>query len=54
MIYRRLDEALLKYFGSASSVSNEEVYGQTEESPTVRRCPECGRDMILKKKRDGG
>lgn len=48
----RLDEALSPYLGAAQEIT--EVVQQDMEIPLpVRKCPHCGRDMVLKKRRDG-
>lgn len=48
----RLDEALSPYLGAAQEIP--EVVQQDMEIPLpVRKCPHCGRDMVLKKKREG-
>lgn len=49
---KKLDEALSPYFGAAQVITEEEE--QVMELPLpVRKCPNCGRDMVLKKKREG-
>uniref|UniRef100_H2Z236 DNA topoisomerase n=1 Tax=Ciona savignyi TaxID=51511 RepID=H2Z236_CIOSA len=50
----RLDEALSAYFGDATRVEGSNLLNPSGASPPVRPCPRCGKDMILKKKRDGG
>lgn len=50
--FLRLDEALSPYLGAAQQIT--EVEQQDMEIPLpVRKCPHCGRDMVLKKKREG-
>ncbi|XP_038165343.1 DNA topoisomerase 3-alpha [Cyprinodon tularosa] len=49
---KKLDEALSPYLGAAHEIP--EVEQQDMEIPLpVRKCPNCGRDMVLKKKREG-
>lgn len=49
---KKLDEALSPYLGAALEIP--EVEQQDMEIPLpVRKCPQCGRDMVLKKKREG-
>ncbi|XP_028267371.1 DNA topoisomerase 3-alpha [Parambassis ranga] len=49
---KKLDEALTPYLGAAQAIT--EVEQQDMEMPLpVRKCPHCGRDMVLKKKREG-
>ncbi|XP_033827108.1 DNA topoisomerase 3-alpha [Periophthalmus magnuspinnatus] len=49
---KKLDEALSPYLGAAQTITEEEQ--QDLEMPLpVRKCPNCGRDMVLKKKREG-
>ncbi|XP_076607612.1 LOW QUALITY PROTEIN: DNA topoisomerase 3-alpha [Chaetodon auriga] len=49
---KKLDEALSPYLGAAQQIA--EVEQQDMEIPLpVRKCPHCGRDMVLKKKREG-
>ncbi|KAM9745947.1 LOW QUALITY PROTEIN: DNA topoisomerase 3-alpha [Menidia menidia] len=49
---KKLDEALSPYLGAAHQIT--EVERQEMEPPLpVRKCPSCGLDMVLKKKRDG-
>uniref|UniRef100_H2Z239 DNA topoisomerase n=1 Tax=Ciona savignyi TaxID=51511 RepID=H2Z239_CIOSA len=50
----KLDEALSAYFGDATRVEGSNLLNPSGASPPVRPCPRCGKDMILKKKRDGG
>lgn len=50
--FLRLDEALSPYLGAAQEIT--EIEQQDLEIPLpVRKCPNCGRDMVLKKKREG-
>ncbi|NWZ46946.1 DNA topoisomerase 3-alpha [Haliaeetus albicilla] len=49
----KLDEALAQYFGEATEVAEqEEVYPAMPVS--VRKCPHCNNDMVLKTKKNGG
>ncbi|KAK5616132.1 hypothetical protein CRENBAI_017141 [Crenichthys baileyi] len=49
---KKLDEALSPYLGAAHEIPEAEQ--QDIEMPLpVRKCPNCGRDMVLKKKREG-
>lgn len=49
----RLDQALAQYFGEAAEiVEQEEVYPAMPVS--VRKCPQCNNDMVLKTKKNGG
>ncbi|XP_062474972.1 DNA topoisomerase 3-alpha [Pezoporus occidentalis] len=49
----KLDQALAQYFGEATgSAEQEEVYPATPLS--VRKCPQCNNDMVLKTKKNGG
>lgn len=49
---KKIDEALSLYLGAAQEITEDEQ--QEMELPLpVRKCPNCGRDMVLKKKRDG-
>ncbi|CAJ1075858.1 DNA topoisomerase 3-alpha [Xyrichtys novacula] len=49
---KKLDEALVPYLGAAQELP--EAQQQDMEIPLpVRKCPHCGRDMVLKKKREG-
>ncbi|XP_037545396.1 DNA topoisomerase 3-alpha [Nematolebias whitei] len=49
---KKLDEALAPYLGAAQEISEEEQQDMEIPLP-VRKCPNCGRDMVLKKKREG-
>lgn len=49
----RLDQALAQYFGEATEIAEqEEVYPAMPVS--VRKCPQCNNDMVLKTKKNGG
>lgn len=48
----RLDEALAPYLGAAQEIPEAEQQDMEVPLP-VRKCPQCGRDMVLKKKREG-
>lgn len=48
----RLDEALAPYLGAAQEITEAEQQDMEIPLP-VRKCPNCGRDMVLKKKREG-
>ncbi|KAM6904896.1 DNA topoisomerase 3-alpha [Xenentodon cancila] len=49
---KKLDEALSPYLGAA--LEAPEVEQQDMEIPLpVRKCPSCGRDMVLKRRREG-
>ncbi|KAL4658388.1 DNA topoisomerase 3-alpha [Arapaima gigas] len=48
---KKLDEALATYLGEAQEYTGLE-YQDVEVPLPVRPCPQCGRDMILKKKKD--
>ncbi|XP_042197043.1 DNA topoisomerase 3-alpha isoform X2 [Callorhinchus milii] len=50
---KKLDEALSHYFGEASEIPQAEELRMEIPEP-IRKCPQCGRDMFLKQKRDGG
>ncbi|XP_078273883.1 DNA topoisomerase 3-alpha isoform X1 [Rhinoraja longicauda] len=50
---KKLDEALSHYLGEMTEITPSEEF-QMEISEPVRKCPQCGRDMILKPKKDGG
>uniref|UniRef100_A0A671WB65 DNA topoisomerase n=1 Tax=Sparus aurata TaxID=8175 RepID=A0A671WB65_SPAAU len=49
---KKLDEALSPYLGAAQEITEEEEQDMEIPLP-VRKCPNCGRDMVLKKKREG-
>lgn len=49
----RLDQALAQYFGEATEIAEqEEVYPAMPVS--IRKCPQCNNDMVLKTKKNGG
>ncbi|XP_077413817.1 DNA topoisomerase 3-alpha [Vanacampus margaritifer] len=49
---KKLDEALSPYLGAALEIP--EIEQQDMEIPLpVRKCPHCGRDMLLKKRKEG-
>ncbi|XP_077396561.1 DNA topoisomerase 3-alpha isoform X2 [Festucalex cinctus] len=49
---KKLDEALSPYLGAAQEIP--EIEQQDMEIPLpVRKCPHCGRDMLLKKRKEG-
>ncbi|XP_059509987.1 DNA topoisomerase 3-alpha isoform X2 [Stegostoma tigrinum] len=50
---KKLDEALSHYFGEVAEATQSEEFVM-EISQPVRKCPQCGRDMVLKPKKDGG
>lgn len=50
--FLRLDEALSPYLGAAQEITEQEQQDMEIHQP-VRKCPNCGRDMVLKKKREG-
>ncbi|XP_054616121.1 DNA topoisomerase 3-alpha isoform X2 [Dunckerocampus dactyliophorus] len=49
---KKLDEALSPYLGPAMEIPEAEQQDMEIPLP-VRKCPHCGRDMVLKKKREG-
>ncbi|XP_049417740.1 DNA topoisomerase 3-alpha [Epinephelus fuscoguttatus] len=49
---KKLDEALSPYLGAAHEITEAEQQDMEIPLP-VRKCPHCGRDMVLKKKREG-
>uniref|UniRef100_A0A3Q3VNE3 DNA topoisomerase n=1 Tax=Mola mola TaxID=94237 RepID=A0A3Q3VNE3_MOLML len=49
---KKLDEALTPYLGAAQQITEAE-HQDIEMPLPVRKCPHCGRDMVLKKKREG-
>uniref|UniRef100_H3CL93 DNA topoisomerase n=1 Tax=Tetraodon nigroviridis TaxID=99883 RepID=H3CL93_TETNG len=49
---KKLDEALSPYLGAAQEITEEQQQDMEIPLP-VRKCPHCGRDMVLKKKREG-
>lgn len=50
--FLRLDEALSAYLGTAQEMTEEQQQDMEIPLP-IRKCPQCGRDMVLKKKREG-
>uniref|UniRef100_A0A8C3V8W9 DNA topoisomerase n=1 Tax=Catharus ustulatus TaxID=91951 RepID=A0A8C3V8W9_CATUS len=49
----KLDQALAQYLGEAAEVAEQdEVYPETPVS--VRKCPQCNSDMVLKTRKNGG
>ncbi|NXD62193.1 TOP3A topoisomerase, partial [Eolophus roseicapillus] len=49
----KLDQALAQYFGEATGTAEqEEVYPAMPLS--IRKCPQCNNDMVLKTKKNGG
>ncbi|KFP89839.1 DNA topoisomerase 3-alpha, partial [Apaloderma vittatum] len=49
----KLDQALAQYFGEATEIAEqEEVYPAMPVS--VRKCPQCNNDMVLKSRKNGG
>lgn len=48
---KKLDEALSNYLGPAQEFTEQEQ-DQLEIPLPVRKCPQCNRDMVLKKKKD--
>ncbi|XP_072794621.1 DNA topoisomerase 3-alpha isoform X1 [Vicugna pacos] len=49
----KLDEALSQYFGEAAAAAQQEALYPAVPEP-VRKCPQCGKDMVLKTRRGGG
>ncbi|XP_046893588.1 DNA topoisomerase 3-alpha [Hypomesus transpacificus] len=49
---KKLDEALSAYLGAAQEFTESEQQDLEVPLP-VRKCPQCGRDMVLKKRREG-
>uniref|UniRef100_A0A3Q1GMZ7 DNA topoisomerase n=2 Tax=Acanthochromis polyacanthus TaxID=80966 RepID=A0A3Q1GMZ7_9TELE len=49
---KKLDEALSPYLGAAQEIAEEQEHDIELPLP-VRKCPSCGRDMVLKRKREG-
>ncbi|XP_034568184.1 DNA topoisomerase 3-alpha [Notolabrus celidotus] len=49
---KKLDEALVPYLGAAQELPEAEQQDMEFPLP-VRKCPHCGRDMVLKKKKEG-
>ncbi|XP_072337326.1 DNA topoisomerase 3-alpha isoform X3 [Scyliorhinus torazame] len=50
---KKLDEALSHYFGNVTEMTQSEEL-LMEISEPVRKCPQCGWDMVLKSKKHGG
>ncbi|XP_032303443.1 DNA topoisomerase 3-alpha isoform X2 [Coturnix japonica] len=49
----KLDQALAQYFGEATEIAEqEEVYPAMPVS--IRKCPQCNNDMVLKTRKNGG
>ncbi|XP_034046272.1 DNA topoisomerase 3-alpha isoform X2 [Thalassophryne amazonica] len=49
---KQLDEALSPYLGAAQELNEAEQQDMEIPLP-VRKCPQCGQDMVLKKRREG-
>ncbi|XP_040927756.1 DNA topoisomerase 3-alpha isoform X2 [Betta splendens] len=49
---KKLDEALSPYLGEAQEITEAEQQHMEIPLP-IRKCPHCGRDMVLRKKREG-
>uniref|UniRef100_A0A8C7JEH0 DNA topoisomerase n=1 Tax=Oncorhynchus kisutch TaxID=8019 RepID=A0A8C7JEH0_ONCKI len=49
---KRLDEALSIYLGAAQEFSESEQQDMEMPLP-VRKCPQCGRDMVLRRRKEG-
>ncbi|KAL0992506.1 hypothetical protein UPYG_G00094240 [Umbra pygmaea] len=49
---KRLDEALSAYLGVAKEFTESEQQDMEMPLP-VRKCPQCGRDMVLRKRKEG-
>uniref|UniRef100_A0A481AW50 DNA topoisomerase n=1 Tax=Sus scrofa TaxID=9823 RepID=A0A481AW50_PIG len=49
----KLDEALSQYFGAGAEVAQPEALYPAVSEP-IRKCPQCGKDMVLKTKKGGG
>uniref|UniRef100_A0A674ELQ5 DNA topoisomerase n=1 Tax=Salmo trutta TaxID=8032 RepID=A0A674ELQ5_SALTR len=49
---KRLDEALSNYLGAAQEFSESEQQDMEMPLP-VRKCPQCGRDMVLRRRKEG-
>ncbi|XP_061605462.1 DNA topoisomerase 3-alpha [Phyllopteryx taeniolatus] len=49
---KKLDEALSLYLGAAQEIHETEQQDMEIPLP-VRKCPHCGRDMVLRKKKEG-
>ncbi|KAG7459995.1 hypothetical protein MATL_G00216550 [Megalops atlanticus] len=51
---KKLDEALSTYLGEALEYTGQEGTDMGIDMPLpIRKCPQCNRDMVLKKKKDG-
>lgn len=50
--FLRLDEALSPYLGAAQEIPEEQQQDMEIPLP-IRKCPHCGQDMVLRKKREG-
>ncbi|XP_036692429.1 DNA topoisomerase 3-alpha isoform X1 [Balaenoptera musculus] len=50
---QRLDEALSQYFGAGAELAQQEAIFPAVPEP-VRKCPQCGKDMVLKTRKSGG
>ncbi|XP_036408823.1 DNA topoisomerase 3-alpha [Megalops cyprinoides] len=51
---KKLDEALSTYLGEALEHTEQEETDMRMDMPLpIRKCPQCNRDMMLKKKKDG-
>ncbi|XP_053194618.1 DNA topoisomerase 3-alpha isoform X1 [Scomber japonicus] len=50
---KKLDEALSPYLGAAHEITEAEQQQDMEIHLPVRKCPNCGRDMVLKRKKEG-
>ncbi|XP_032472470.1 DNA topoisomerase 3-alpha isoform X2 [Phocoena sinus] len=50
---QRLDEALSQYFGAGVELAQQEAIFPAVPEP-VRKCPQCGKDMVLKTRKSGG
>ncbi|KAK3091602.1 hypothetical protein FSP39_021083 [Pinctada imbricata] len=48
----KIDQALSQYLGEAKNLTTEEILDQMAALP-VKKCPNCGQDMLLKTKKDG-
>ncbi|XP_060067173.1 DNA topoisomerase 3-alpha-like [Ylistrum balloti] len=48
----KIDEALAKYLGEAQPLPAEHALETLASSP-IKKCPNCGQDMMLKTKKDG-
>ncbi|XP_069123502.1 DNA topoisomerase 3-alpha-like [Argopecten irradians] len=48
----KIDEALSKYLGEAQPMPAEHALETLATSP-IKKCPNCGQDMVLKTKKDG-